>query len=375
MSPHSVESINCRNEINLALAERKEMLIVYLEPTELIKGMRLQLNAVQAIDSKKYGSIDTLVDVLSCAQLLQCCLSKEESFEYLLKAAQQGNANAQCSLGNMYENGQGVPQSYEEAIKWYQLAANQGHADALRKISEVKKEIESNKQQSVYHQQSFYNNSFSSITINGQSFVLGENNVIVNNDNIFVNGQNIRVNATNKVTVMVNGSCNNINTIGSVEVRGSCNNIDCRGSASIKGNVFGNVDAGGSVNCGDVKGYVDAGGSVCYSRRGNGSQQLVYSQQPSYNNSFSSISINGQNFSVCGNNISIKNDGIFVDDKFIQKNISNNITVIITGDCNNVDAFGSVVVGGSSGNIDAGGSVNCGNVNGNIDAGGRVICM
>jgi len=30
----------------------------------------------------------------------------------------------------MYEKGEGIPQDYQEAIKWYRLAAEQGNADA-----------------------------------------------------------------------------------------------------------------------------------------------------------------------------------------------------------------------------------------------------
>ena len=47
-------------------------------------------------------------------------------------AAEQGNAKAQSNLGVMYVNGQGVPQDYKAAVKWYSLAAEQGRADALR---------------------------------------------------------------------------------------------------------------------------------------------------------------------------------------------------------------------------------------------------
>ena len=39
----------------------------------------------------------------------------------------------QCNLpllGVMYDNGQGVPQDYKAAVKWYSLAAEQGHAFA-----------------------------------------------------------------------------------------------------------------------------------------------------------------------------------------------------------------------------------------------------
>ena len=37
--------------------------------------------------------------------------------------AEQGEAEAQITLGLMYENGDDVPQNYVEAHKWYSLAA------------------------------------------------------------------------------------------------------------------------------------------------------------------------------------------------------------------------------------------------------------
>ena len=44
--------------------------------------------------------------------------------------AEQGNAQAQNSLGAMYYNGKGVAQDFKEAVKWYRLAATQGYASA-----------------------------------------------------------------------------------------------------------------------------------------------------------------------------------------------------------------------------------------------------
>jgi TPR repeat protein len=35
------------------------------------------------------------------------------------QAAEQGQAAAQNSLGDMYVNGQGVPQDYGQAMSWY----------------------------------------------------------------------------------------------------------------------------------------------------------------------------------------------------------------------------------------------------------------
>ena len=42
------------------------------------------------------------------------------------KAAEQGHAHAQFNLGLMYSKGKGEEQNYEEAVKWYNKAADQG---------------------------------------------------------------------------------------------------------------------------------------------------------------------------------------------------------------------------------------------------------
>ena len=50
------------------------------------------------------------------------------------KAAAQGNACAQCNLGDLYYNGQGVPQDYDMARQWYEKAAAQGNAYAQNNL-------------------------------------------------------------------------------------------------------------------------------------------------------------------------------------------------------------------------------------------------
>ena len=46
-----------------------------------------------------------------------------EAVSWFRKAAEQGSANAQYNLGQMYRQGQGVPRDYAEAVKWHRLAA------------------------------------------------------------------------------------------------------------------------------------------------------------------------------------------------------------------------------------------------------------
>ena len=50
--------------------------------------------------------------------------------EQLRLAAEQGDASAQFALGGKYYAGEGVPQDYQEAMKWFRLAAEQGDASA-----------------------------------------------------------------------------------------------------------------------------------------------------------------------------------------------------------------------------------------------------
>jgi TPR repeat protein/serine/threonine protein kinase len=53
-----------------------------------------------------------------------------EALRWFRKAAEQGNAQAQSSIGWLYGHGKGVVQDYVEALRWFRKAADQGHADA-----------------------------------------------------------------------------------------------------------------------------------------------------------------------------------------------------------------------------------------------------
>ena len=64
--------------------------------------------------------------------------SPETEFDKQLKAAEQGNANAQYNLGVMYANGDGVTKDAVKAVEWYQKAAAQGYADAIQRLKALK---------------------------------------------------------------------------------------------------------------------------------------------------------------------------------------------------------------------------------------------
>ena len=63
-----------------------------------------------------------------------------EAVKWYRKAAEQGNAKAQCLLGLMYTLGQGVSRDKSEAVNWFRKAARQGDTnaqEALRQLGET----------------------------------------------------------------------------------------------------------------------------------------------------------------------------------------------------------------------------------------------
>ena len=54
----------------------------------------------------------------------------EATAKELRKAAEAGEASAQFRLGQLYDEGTGVPQDYGQAKEWFEKAAKQGHVGA-----------------------------------------------------------------------------------------------------------------------------------------------------------------------------------------------------------------------------------------------------
>lgn len=61
--------------------------------------------------------------------------SYDEALRWRRKAADQGYAEGEAGLGYMYLHGQGVAQDYAEAIRWYRKAADQGSANAENSLA------------------------------------------------------------------------------------------------------------------------------------------------------------------------------------------------------------------------------------------------
>ena len=174
----ALKSKHCRREISMAADMEINPLVIYLEEVELTFGMRLQRGNLHAMYYLRHPSLESFLDTLAEAKLLQTCrdvnfgsitktgdvdsiqdlpapvdasLSPEScnatGDEYYFKkdyanavrwyrgAADRGYAEAQFNLGICYANGYGVAKNDTTASAWYRKAAEQGHVDSQHNLA------------------------------------------------------------------------------------------------------------------------------------------------------------------------------------------------------------------------------------------------
>ncbi|MDR2869833.1 MAG: DUF1266 domain-containing protein [Deferribacteraceae bacterium] len=61
-----------------------------------------------------------------------------EAVEWYRKSAEQGDVTAQCNIGNCYQNGRGVAKDLKLAEEWYIKAVEQGDEDAKKRLAKLK---------------------------------------------------------------------------------------------------------------------------------------------------------------------------------------------------------------------------------------------
>ena len=71
-----------------------------------------------------------LLIALFVGDLHSVAVADSAVFETTRAQAEQGDAQAQTTLGAIYLAGREIPQDYAEALLWYRKAANQGYAEA-----------------------------------------------------------------------------------------------------------------------------------------------------------------------------------------------------------------------------------------------------
>ena len=60
-----------------------------------------------------------------------------KAFELLMPIAEEGNAEAQCIIGSIYDLGLGIEINVLEAIKWYSKSAEQGYGVASNNLGTI----------------------------------------------------------------------------------------------------------------------------------------------------------------------------------------------------------------------------------------------
>ena len=145
-------------ELNYAHMTKKRVVLVKLDDAPLKNLFLMEYGTRNNIDSRDFRQWDKLMNdlrgwlnlgtsknsVYSKAELEDLHKKGEEFYDkkqyaeavkLFRKAAEQGYANAQTSLGWMYENGYGVTKDYGEAVRWYRKAAEQGEATAQNTLA------------------------------------------------------------------------------------------------------------------------------------------------------------------------------------------------------------------------------------------------
>ena len=61
----------------------------------------------------------------------------ENNIEELIRAAEAGNAKAQCNLAWSYDEGDGVEVDHEKAFYWYTKAAEFGYPKARKVLKKL----------------------------------------------------------------------------------------------------------------------------------------------------------------------------------------------------------------------------------------------
>ena len=116
------EQANAIEATNQGKAKQKQLTSLIDNPSKLKAGR----------DSFRENKLD--VDLFDTA--INSLGRKEftTALQLFTDLANRGMAEAQINLGMMFESGQGVLQNFDEAIKWYQLAASQGLIKAQEKL-------------------------------------------------------------------------------------------------------------------------------------------------------------------------------------------------------------------------------------------------
>ena len=157
VSEGSMNSHNCRREINFAIELRKEPMVIYLEDVKMSLGMRMQLGSLQAMFRNRHNTQTSFLDELCGSQVLDECRQVTPSAqEEEPKAAPQNDfmtqqAEAFFQFGKDYYDRFSKDwklkdeSDFTKAVDWLTKAADLGHAQAMVYLGNCYYYVESHK--------------------------------------------------------------------------------------------------------------------------------------------------------------------------------------------------------------------------------------
>lgn len=83
---------------------------------------------------KAFSTKAVLFMLFAMALMLPAMVQADGLFDFQMKLAEKGNAEAEFKVGEMYETGFGVKKDMKQAESWITKAANQGHETAAFKL-------------------------------------------------------------------------------------------------------------------------------------------------------------------------------------------------------------------------------------------------
>ena len=94
------------------------------------------------------------------------------------------------------------------------------------------------------------------IEINGRTINVSGNNIRIANNHVYVDGKIVDNLDGPSITIVIEGTVENLETEYDVEFNGNCGNITCD-TLTVNGNVNGDIDAHCISVSGDIHGNVD----------------------------------------------------------------------------------------------------------------------
>ena len=136
----NAKAIEATNQAN-AKAEQEQLASISDNHSELNTGSVSFRGDALDVASYSEDTFTEVGDYINDSDRLHEAINSLDKKEFVtahqlfLDLADKGIAEAQINLGMMFESGQGVPQDFNEAIRWYRLAADQKLIKAQEKLN------------------------------------------------------------------------------------------------------------------------------------------------------------------------------------------------------------------------------------------------